>query len=121
MERLGLSATTARSSRGRQFVLSRRQLLATSAPSATQHRFQILPRVRLLDVRDFLRGSRCDNVSAAEPTLGTKIDDPIRGLDHVEVVLNDEHRVASVNKSVQNGEQHADVLEVQASRRLVED
>ena len=36
-------------------------------------------------------------------------------------MLDDEYGVATVNEPVQDAEQHADVLEVQARRRLVED
>ena len=42
-------------------------------------------------------------------------------LDDVEVVLDDEHRVAGVNEALQHDEKLANVLEVQARGRLVKD
>src|SRR6185312_13060435 len=44
-----------------------------------------------------------------------------RGLDHVEVVLDDEDRVAAVDQPVEDFEQLLDVREMEACRRLVED
>ena len=53
--------------------------------------------------------------------LGAHVDDPVGGLDDVEVVLDDDDRVALVDEAVQDVEQALDVGEVQAGRRLVED
>src|SRR5690606_13889316 len=46
---------------------------------------------------------------------------PVGVLDDVEVVLDDDDRVALVDEVLQHVEQAADVLEVQAGGRLVED
>jgi hypothetical protein len=51
-------------------------------------------------------------VPAARAALGAEVDDPVGRLDDVEVVLDDEHRVAAVDEPVQHVEQHAHVLEV---------
>uniref|UniRef100_A0A914YSX1 Uncharacterized protein n=1 Tax=Panagrolaimus superbus TaxID=310955 RepID=A0A914YSX1_9BILA len=51
----------------------------------------------------------------------TKVDDPVGGLDHVQVVLDHHHRVAFVAQLVQHAQQRFDVVEVQAGGRLVED
>ena len=59
--------------------------------------------------------------AAARAALRTEVDDPVGGLDHVEVVLDHDDRVAVVAQPVQHGEQQLDVVEVQAGRRLVED
>jgi hypothetical protein len=53
--------------------------------------------------------------------LGAEVDDPVGRLDDVEVVLDDDDRVAGVDELLQHVEQPADVREVQAGRRLVED
>ena len=53
--------------------------------------------------------------------LGAQVDDPVGRLDHVEVVLDDDDRVAEIDQPVQHVEQLADVVEVQAGRRLVEE
>ena len=53
--------------------------------------------------------------------LGAQVDDPVGRLDDVEVVLDDDDRVAQIDQAVQHVEQLADVVEVQAGRRLVEE
>ena len=45
----------------------------------------------------------------------------VGGLDDVEVVFDDEHRVAGIDQALQHDEQLPHILEVQARRRLVED
>ena len=62
-----------------------------------------------------------DDLAAAVAALGAEVDDPVGGLDDVEVVLDDDHRVALLDQLVEHLEQLADVLEVQAGGRLVED
>ena len=62
-----------------------------------------------------------DDLAAAGAAFGAEVDHPVGRLDHVEIVLDDEDRVARLDEAVQHFEQLADVLEVQAGRRLVED
>src|SRR5690606_26118537 len=58
--------------------------------------------------------------AAAGSALGAQVDDPVGRLDHVEVVLDDDDRVALLDEAVQDLEQLAHVFEVQTRRRLVE-
>ncbi len=60
-------------------------------------------------------------VPPPDAALGTEVDDPVGRLDHVEVVLDHEHRVARVDEPLQHVEQPAHVFEVQAGGGLVED
>ena len=53
--------------------------------------------------------------------LRPEVDDPVGRLDDVEVVLDDEDRVAAVDQPVEDLEQLLDVGEVEPGRRLVED
>ena len=53
-------------------------------------------------------------------TIGAKVDDPVGGLDDVQIVLNDQHGIALVDETLQHRQQAADVLEVKASGRFVE-
>src|SRR5205085_5437491 len=76
--------------------------------------------VRCVGRGDVLGCSRRHYQPATLSTLGPEINDPIGGLDHVEVVLDYQHRVSTIDQSVQHVEQHADVLEMETSRRLVQ-
>ena len=70
---------------------------------------------------DLLGRALGDDQAAAGAALGAHVDDPVGGLDDVEVVLDDDDGVARVDQPAQHAEQLADVLEVQAGGRLVED
>ena len=62
-----------------------------------------------------------DDPAAAAPSFGTEINDPVGRLDHVEIVLDDQHGVARIGEIVEHFEQHLDVGEVQPGGRLVEE
>ena len=53
--------------------------------------------------------------------FGTDVDQVVGHLDDVEVVLDDNHRIAAVHELVQHVEQQADILEMESRRRFVED
>src|SRR5215204_4628575 len=93
--------------------------LATNG--APEERSQVLARVRRVDLRDLLGRSGGHDRPATVAAFGAKIDDPVCGLDDVEVVLDHEHRVATLDESVKDLEQQADVLEVEPGRRFIED
>ena len=76
---------------------------------------------RRLACGDFLGRSRGHDAAAAAAALRARDRYVVGRLDHVEVVLDDDHRVALIDELVQHVEQLARVLEVQAGRRLVED
>jgi hypothetical protein len=50
----------------------------------------------------------------------TQIDDPVGGLDHVQIVLDHHHRVAQVDQPRQDVQQFCQILEVQARCRFVQ-
>jgi hypothetical protein len=68
-----------------------------------------------------VRACRCRPRAAAVAAFGAHVDEPVGGLDDVEVVLDDDHGVAVVAQAVEHAEQHLDVGEVQAGGGLVED
>ena len=57
----------------------------------------------------------------ASPAFRPEVDDPVGLGDHVEIVLDDDDRVAGVDQAVQHAHQLLDVGHVQADGRLVED
>ena len=71
--------------------------------------------------RDVLRRARGHHAPAAFAALRAEVQHPVRGLDHLQVVLDHDHRVALVHQRVQHLQQLADVLEMQPRRRFVQD
>src|SRR5687767_7776333 len=97
------------------------QALTSRARTLSHHRLQVSSGVRAFDLRDILRRARGHDRPATRAPLGSQIDDPVRGLDHVEIVLDDEHRVSLVDQTVEHLKEQAHVLEVETGRWLVED
>ena len=57
----------------------------------------------------------------SSPGLGPHVDDPVGPLDHVQVMLDDQHGVPRIHQAVEHADQHPHVVEVQPGGRLVED
>ena len=72
-------------------------------------------------LRDVFGPALGDDAPAAVAAFGAEVDHPVGGLDHVEVVLDDDDRVAVIAQAVQHAQQQVDVVEVETGRRLVED
>src|SRR3569623_901964 len=132
---IGLSGSIVTRSRGAgvDVVVSRplrRALRATTAVAARRGSAELL--VALEQRLDVLAGeaarvlralfgrARRDALATAGAALGTEVDDPVRGLDHVEVVLDHEHGVAVVDEAIQHLEQFLYVAEVKSCCWLVE-
>ena len=64
--------------------------------------------------------ARRDDLASLVTTLRPEVDQPVGGLDHVEVVLDHEHGVAGRDEPLEHREELADVLEVQTRGGLVE-
>ena len=56
----------------------------------------------LLDLRQSLRRAGSDDRPASGTALGAHVDDPVGALDHVEIVLDYDGRIALVDESVQD-------------------
>jgi len=82
---------------------------------------QVLAGVAPLARRDVFGGAARDDMAAGVAAFGAEIDDPVRGLDDFEIVLDDEDRVAGLDQRVQYLEELAHIVEMQPGRRLVED
>ena len=63
------------------------------------------PRVTSPPAGDGARPAGRDHPSTAASALRAEVDDPVGGGDHVEVVLDDEYRVAGCEQRVERGEQ----------------
>ena len=61
-----------------------------------------------------------DDPAAARAAFGTEVDEPVGFGDHVEVVLDDDDRVAGIDQPMQHANQFLDVGHVQTDGRFVE-
>ena len=90
-----------------------------------QQRGQQLERVAVpappLGAEEIFGDTLGNHLPPGVPRLGAEVDQPVGGLDHIEIVLDDDHRVLLRHQAVQHLQQLADVVEVQAGRRFVQD
>ena len=100
---------------GERDVAERDERLAAEDP------VEVLAGRRVADAGDLLRRPLGDDPPAPEPAGRPEVDDPVGGLDDVEVVLDDEDGVALVDEPVEDLEELLDVGEVEPGRRLVEE
>src|SRR5690606_28150444 len=70
---------------------------------------------------DVVDGAGDDEFAAAVAAFGAEVEDPVGGLDHLQIVLDDDHGVALVDELVEDFEELGDVVEVEAGGGLVED
>ena len=71
--------------------------------------------------RHLFGSSLYDHGSATVAALGAHIDQAIRYLYHIEIVLDNQNGVACIDKTLQDIEQLAYILEVQSGRRFILD
>ena len=68
----------------------------------SQHLLQVFAGVGLLILRHFLRRSGGDHGSSAVTALGAHVDDLIRLLDHIQIMLDHNHRISAFRQPLQN-------------------
>ena len=97
-----------------------RLLYSRSGAVTLQQRAKKAPSVRGCLGRDLLRRAGGDDLTATRAAFRAQIDDPVCGLDHIQVVLNDDDGVAVVAQPMQYVEQLLNVRKVQAGGGLIE-
>ena len=80
-----------------------------------------MPGVGALHHRYLFGRAGGDDLTALVATLGAEVDDPVGGLDDVQVVLDHRDGVAVIAQSMQHAEQLLDVVKMQAGGRFIED
>ena len=65
----------------------------------------------------FLRRADCNDGAATVATIWAEINNPVRGFDDVQVVFDDQHRIALINQAAEHGQEPADVLEVKTKEK----
>ena len=79
-----------------------------------------MARIGLCRLYNLFRRSLRDDSPAAHAALGSEVDHIVRSLNHVEIVLDNDNRIAAVHEALQNDEQLVDIRRMQSRRRLVE-
>ena len=80
----------------------------------------ILPGIRLRDLSHLLRRSPGNHHAAAVSAFRPHINNIIRSLYHIQIVLYNNHGVAAVCETVQNLNQLVHVRKMQPGRRLIQ-
>ena len=75
---------------------------------------------RLRVARHLFRGAGGDDPSTLIAAVWAQIDQPVGGLDDIEIVLDDQQGSAGFLELAKSGEKFGDVIEVETSRGLVE-
>src|SRR5688572_22918103 len=88
---------------------------------AAEDRSEKSSRVRVVLLCDFLRRSGSHDGPTVGAGVRAEIDDVIGALDHFEIVLDHEQRVALLDEPGEHAEQQGNVVEMQARGRLIED
>ncbi len=86
-----------------------------------EHLAQRLPRMALGHLGHGLGRTLGHDPAAARAPFGPQVHDPVRRLDHVEIMLDHHHGIARGREALKHFQQLTDIVEVQPGGRLVED
>ena len=70
---------------------------------------------------DLFGGAGGDDLAAGVAAFGAHVDDPVGGLDDVQIVLDDEEGAAAFDELAEGAKEFGYVIEVEAGGGLVED
>src|SRR3546814_11684389 len=87
--------------------------------SSDLHRLQIRPRKAPRVLRDLFRCAFGHDFAALDAAFGAHVDDPVGGLDDVEIMFDHDDAVALLNKGVEDFQQFAAIHEMEAGGGLV--
>ena len=76
----------------------------------------ILSGIRTLALCNLLRRAADDQSAAAIAALRAKVEDIVSGLDNVQIMLDDNDRVACVHQLLQNIHKPVDICDMQTGR-----
>lgn len=81
----------------------------------------MLAGVGFFDAGDLLGGALGDDLAALVSGFRSEVDDPVGGFDNVEIVFDDDDADAFFDQALEDGQEQADVVEVEAGGWFVED
>ncbi len=70
---------------------------------------------------NFLSSPACDNGTALIAAFWTEVDDMVCARDDVEVMFDDDDRVALFDKPAEKGQQPFSIFEMKSRRRFIEE
>ena len=76
-------------------------------------------RVEIVEAAHLRPRTGADNFAACFAAFRTKVDDPVGGADHIEIVLDDYQRMTGVDQSTESAQQLGDVVEMKAGSGFV--
>ena len=82
---------------------------------------QVLSGITLPHLCHLLGCALSHDAPARRAAVGAEVDHPVGGLDHIQVVLDHHHRVASIHQPVQAVQQLLDIGDMEASGGLIQD
>ncbi len=85
-----------------------------------KHRRKVAARFRLLAFRNLFRRSRRNHATAVNTRIRAQVNNPVGALDYVQVVFDNHDAVAEATQTIQAIHELADIFEMQARRRFVE-
>ena len=62
-----------------------------------------------------------DHTATVVPCLGAQVDDPVCAADDIQIMLDDDDRMAFREQGVEGGQQFLHIVEMETGRRLIED
>ena len=105
--------------RGASLAIRNRRFAQAGGFARSKLRLQIFSSVARRRRGNRFRRARGHDAPAVALRLGPQVDQPIGALKHIDIVLDDDERIALLHEPLQQGQQQTDVLEMQAGRRLV--
>src|SRR6202790_3573594 len=85
-----------------------------------QNPLQVLPSVGAFYFRDRFGRADSHEISTAIAAFRTALDDPVGGLDHFKIVLDDDDRPSRIDQTAESEKELADIVEMQAGSGLIE-
>jgi len=94
-------------------------VVRTVAVPPIQGARQKFTRMRLQVARHLFRRSSRHHMPARVSAFRPEINHPVRGLNHIQIVLDNQHRSSTVDQFAKSRQQLLNIVEMQARRRLV--